>query len=153
MNDNQSTPEAPDATTDTEPQPQLQFAAIRVDPLTNETIVSTEEDWNYGTTELVADTLGAEVDARAAPPPAAFPSWWDAQVETLLNGTEDRRSREVRDARRAKRARICRLLIWIAVAVVAVEFAAASEAFGMLEDVPVSLGGLLTEFLARIGLT
>ncbi|MBF4549493.1 hypothetical protein [Pseudoclavibacter sp. VKM Ac-2888] len=68
MSDNESTPKAPDATTDTEPQPQLHFAAIRVDPLTNETIVSTEEDWNYGTAALVADTLGGEVYARAVGP-------------------------------------------------------------------------------------
>ena len=31
-------------------------------------IVSTEEDWNYGTAVLVAETLGGEVYARAVGP-------------------------------------------------------------------------------------
>lgn len=66
MSDNQTTPEAP--ATAAGPQPKLQFGAIRVDPLTNEPIVSTEEDWNYGTAALVADTLGGEVYARAVGP-------------------------------------------------------------------------------------
>lgn len=64
--------QTPDATTDTAseeaPQPRLQFGAIRVDPLTKEEIVSTEDDWNYGTAALVADTLGGEVYARAVSP-------------------------------------------------------------------------------------
>lgn len=89
--------------------------------------------------------------ARTAPA-AAFPSWWDAQVETLLNGDEDRRSREVRDARRAKRARSRRQLIWIAVAVIAVTAVALSVASGILQGVTASFGGLLTDSLTRIGL-
>ncbi|MBF4459555.1 hypothetical protein [Pseudoclavibacter sp. VKM Ac-2867] len=89
--------------------------------------------------------------ARTAPA-AAFPSWWDAQIETLLNGDEDRRSREIRDARRAKRARNRRLLSWIALAVIVVAIVAVSVASGMLQGVTASVGGLLTDFLTRIGL-
>lgn len=84
-------------------------------------------------------------------PSAEFPAWWDAQIETLLNGDEDRRSRAIRDARRAKRARTRRLFIWIAVVPVLVTILAMSVASGMLQDVTASLGGLLTDSLTRIG--
>lgn len=50
------------------PQPQLQFAAVRLDPLTQKPIISTELDWNYGSAALVAGTLGGEVFARAVGP-------------------------------------------------------------------------------------
>lgn len=86
-------------------------------------------------------------------PSAEFPAWWDAQIETLLNGDEDRRSREIRDARRAKRARIRRMLIWAALVVAVVAIVAMSVASGMLQDVTASLGGLLTDYRTRIGLS
>lgn len=49
-------------------QPVLQFAAVRLDPLTQKPIISTELDWNYGSAALVAGTLGGEVFARAVGP-------------------------------------------------------------------------------------
>lgn len=59
-------PEAPELIEP--PQPHLQFAAVRLDPLTQKPIISTELDWNYGSAALVAGTLGGEVFARAVGP-------------------------------------------------------------------------------------
>lgn len=60
---------APDTADQAAPaQPQLQFAAVRLDPLTQKPIISTELDWNYGSAALVAGTLGGEVFARAVGP-------------------------------------------------------------------------------------
>lgn len=54
--------------------------------------------------------------ARTAPAAAEFPAWWDAQIETLLNGDEDRRSREVRETRQRKRAITRRIVIGVVIA-------------------------------------
>lgn len=85
--------------------------------------------------------------AGTAPSPE-FPAWWDAQIETLLNGDEDRRSREVRETRRRKRARVRLLLTWTAVAVVAVAITAMSVASGTLSGAAAFVG----DYLTRIGL-
>lgn len=77
----------------------------------------------------------------------SYPSWW--QVETLLNGDEDRRSREVRFARRARRTRARRALMWGAVVVVVSTVIAMSVASGMLSEA----AGLAGDFLTRIGLS
>lgn len=84
---------------------------------------------------------------EAQPAGVTYPSWW--HVETLLNGDEDRRSREVRDARRARRTRVRRALLWGAVVVVVSAVVAMSVASGMLSDAAAFVG----DFLARIGVS
>ena len=110
MSDNQSTPEAPDATTDTEAQPQLQFGAIRVDPLTNEPIVSTEEDWSCGSAMVVAETLGGELYARAVSPwvricsPMPMPTQVSMALALGRTTTTARRATVVKRNRRPRTA-------------------------------------------------
>lgn len=83
------------------------------------------------------------------PQPAgiAYPSWW--QVETLLNGDEDRRSREVRASRRVRRARARRALLCGFAGVAVAALVAMSVASGMLSDVT----GIVGDVLARIGVS
>lgn len=77
----------------------------------------------------------------------SYPSWW--QVETLLNGDEDRRSREIRGARRARRTRARRALAWGSVVVVVSTVVAMSVVSGILSETAAFVG----DFLARIGLS